>query len=65
MRVFWVPCCMQGEPLHNPQAVADSIDIMCCTLGLHMSHNKVCVCVALCVPHTLLHTFSNTPFVIT
>lgn len=30
-----------GEPLHNTAAVSESIDIMCCHLGLHMSHNKV------------------------
>mmetsp|Transcript_28832 Transcript_28832/g.74419 ORF Transcript_28832/g.74419 Transcript_28832/m.74419 type:complete len:452 (+) Transcript_28832:65-1420(+) len=32
-----------GEPLHNLQAVTDSINIMCCPLGLHVSHNKITV----------------------
>ena len=31
-----------GEPLHNFESVAVAVDIMCCTLGLHMSPNKVC-----------------------
>ncbi|KAJ9526768.1 hypothetical protein QJQ45_017480 [Haematococcus lacustris] len=42
-----------GEPLHNLEAVVDSINIMSSALGLHLSHNKITVSTVGLVPEIM------------